>query len=313
MITGPSPADVTVCKERDLGSRIQQRTMYKGSLTIIFTSILFTCSTIVHAQADFPNPSPMQTIVQDFGMSKIHLQYSRPGVKGRKMIGYVEPFDSVWRTGANAPTEITFFDAVEIHGNKIEPGTYVIYTIPKKKTWTVIINKGVQNWGSDGYKKSEDVCRFETDRQDTRQFKETLTFEFCNVKPASCDLVLSWEDWFITIPIKANLNERLKSQVEANLKSPAPNYWNAAQFYYEYDNNPTIALEMINKAIEGWEKVNGKPYWQHHYKAKILKHLGRNKEALESAQLSAKQAKEHGNRNNYLKLNEELIKSIRSK
>ncbi|MBX2894447.1 MAG: DUF2911 domain-containing protein [Cyclobacteriaceae bacterium] len=244
-------------------------------------------------------------------MSKIQLQYSRPGVKGRKMIGYIEPFDSVWRTGANAPTKITFYDPVEIQGTKIDTGTYVIYTIPGKKIWTVILNRGIQNWGSDGYKKNDDVCRFQTVKQRSKQFKETLTFEFSNVKPESCDLMLSWEDWAITIPIKANFKDRLRSQIEANVKGSNPNYWYAAQFYYEYDNNLQVALEMINNAISAWEKVNGKPYWQHYYKAKILKDLGRKSEALECTTLSIKQATEHGNRNNYLKLNQELIKSLK--
>ncbi|MBX2916895.1 MAG: DUF2911 domain-containing protein [Cyclobacteriaceae bacterium] len=253
----------------------------------------------------------MQTVVQHFGMSKIQLQYSRPGVKGRKIIGHIEPFDSVWRTGANAPTKITFYDPVEIQGTKIDTGTYVIYTIPGKKIWTVILNRGIQNWGSDGYKKNDDVCRFQTVKQSSKQFKETLTFEFGNVKPESCDLVLSWEDWAITIPIKANFKDKLRSQIETNLKSSSPNYWYASQFYYEYDNNLQVALEMINNAISAWEKVNGKPYWQHYYKAKILKDLGRKSEALECAKLSIKQAAEHGNRNNYLKLNQELIKSLK--
>lgn len=284
--------------------------MFRMSSNLLLVLIFLISTVHVNAQVDFPNPSPMQTIIQDFGMGKIQLQYSRPGTKGRKMIGHIEPFDSVWRTGANAPTKIRFFDPVEIQGFKIDTGTYVIYTIPGRKVWTVIFNKGVQNWGSDGYRKSEDVLRFETTRQDSKQFNETLTFEFANVQPESCDLVLSWETWAITIPIKANYKDRLRTQIETNLKSTNPNYWYAAQFYYEYDNNPRLALEMINKAIEGWEKVKGKPYWQHHYKAKILKDLGRKTDAIAAAQLSAKQAQEHGNRNNYLKLNEALIKSL---
>jgi tetratricopeptide (TPR) repeat protein len=158
-----------------------------------------------------------------------------------------------------------------------------------------MINRGIQNWGSDGYKRSDDVCRFETTRQDSKQFKETLTFEFSNVKAERCDLVLSWENWAITIPIKANFNSRLRSQIEADLQSSNPNYWyDAAQFYYEYDHDLQAALEMINKAIDGWEKVKGKPYWQHHYKAKILKDLGRRTEALESALLSVRQARNTG-------------------
>lgn len=294
-------------------AKVSKLTIYMNRLmskVLLAGSLLIGCMN-ARAQVDFPNPSPVQTIVQNFGMSKIQLQYSRPGVKNRKMIGHLEPFDSVWRTGANAPTKITFYDPVEISGHQIDTGTYVIYTIPKRKVWTVIINKGVKNWGSDGYRKEDDVCRFEATRHDSKQFTETLTFEFSNVKAERCDLVLKWEDWSITIPIKANFKDRLRNQIETDLKNPTPNYWYAAQFYYEYDNDPLTALEMINRAIERWEKVQGKPYWQHYYKARILKDLGRKTEALKAAQLSAKQAKEHRNRNNYLVLNEELIKSLK--
>jgi len=54
-----------------------------------------------------------------------------------------------------------------------------------------------------------------------------------------------------------------------------------------------------------------KAYWYYHYKAKILKDLGKKSEAIAAATTSATLAKEHGNRNNYLKLNEELIKSMK--
>jgi hypothetical protein len=276
---------------------------------ISIASLIFCFDT--YAQVNFPNPSPLQTIVQDFGMSKIELSYSRPGVKGRKMIGNVEPFDSVWRTGANAPTTIRFYNTVEIQNHKIDSGTYVIYTIPQKKEWTVIINKGIKSWGSDGYKKEDDICRFQVPIKKLNTLKETLTFEFSNVKPESCELLLSWENWELSIPIKSNIKEKLQQQIEANLKSNSPLYWFAAQFYYEYDNKPEVALEMINKAIAQWEVKGGKPYWQYHYKAKILKTLGRKKEAITAANLSAVQAKEHGNRNNYIKLNEDLIKSLK--
>ncbi len=51
-----------------------------------------------------PAPSAMQTIVQDFGMGKISVSYSRPNTKGRKVFGDMEPYSVVWRTGANAAT-----------------------------------------------------------------------------------------------------------------------------------------------------------------------------------------------------------------
>lgn len=62
---------------------------------------------------------------------------------------------------------------------------------------------------------------------------------------------------------------------------------------------------------ETGEQRELKAYWYYHYKAKILKDLGKKSEAVAAATTSATLAKEHGNRNNYLKLNEELIKSMK--
>jgi len=283
--------------------------MKKFILSFFLLSLLPSAKLI--SQVAFPDPSPLQTISQNFGMSAVEITYSRPGMKGRKMVGYTEPYDSVWRTGANAPTRIRFFSPVEIKGNKIDSGTYVLYTIPTAKDWTVIINKGVTNWGSDQYKRSEDVCRFTLTPERKRKPVETLAFQFENVKGSSCDITLQWEDWMITIPVIAPIREDLRKQIEANLKSDKPGYWLAAQFYYEYDSNNAKALEMINAAIKANEAAGRKPYWQYHYKARILKDLGRKQEAMDAAMLSSKHAKEHGNRNNYIRLSEDLISALK--
>ncbi len=274
---------------------------------LIITVIPF----VAFSQVNFPNPSPAQTIRQDFAMSYIELNYSRPGAKGRKMIGHVEPYDSVWRAGANAPTRITFRDAVEIGGTKVDTGSYVIYLVPTKTNWTFILNRGLQNWGSDNYNKENDVLRFALKPETSKEFKETLTYEFNTIKPESCELAISWENWKLRVPINAPIKEKLRGQIEASLNSNAPVYWYAAQFYYEYDKNYPKALESITRAIEANEKRGTKPYWQYHYKARILKDMGQKKEAIEMAGLSSKHAKEHGNRNNYIKLNDELIRSMK--
>ena len=276
-----------------------------------FAALLLLIVSQLHAQVDFPNPSPAQTIRQNFGMSAIEVNYSRPGVKGRKIVGNNEPYGKVWRTGANAPTKIRFFSPVEIKGNKLDSGTYVLYTIPTEKDWTVIFNKGVKNWGSDQYKQEEDVARFTVTPERKRKPVETFTIQIDNVKPESCDISVMWEDWLISIPVVSNVKEALRAQVEADLKKETPTYWFAAQFYNEYEKDKTKGLEMIEKAIASNEVAGRKPYWQYYYKATILRDLGKKKEAIEFANLSAKYAKEHGNRNNYVQQSEELIKSLK--
>jgi hypothetical protein len=278
--------------------------------TLALLPILFI-STITFSQISFPNPSPMQTIRQNFGMSAVEITYSRPGVKGRKIIGHNEPYGRVWRTGANQPTTVRFLSPVEIKGNKLDSGTYVLYTIPTEKDWTVIFNKGVKNWGSDQYKQEEDVCRFTVTPERKRKPLETFTVQVDNVKPESCDISVAWKDWMISIPVTTSVKEPLRQQVEADLQKPTPGYYVAAQFYYEYDHNNAKALEMIDKAIASNEAAGRKPYWQYYYKARILKDLGKKSEAIEQANLSAKYAKEQGNRNNYVQQSEDLIKTLK--
>ena len=97
-----------------------------------FTILSMGLVSLAFAQVRMPQPSPTQYIKQDFGLSTIELTYSRPSLKGREIIGEVEPWNVLWRTGANAATKIRFNDPVEIFGHKVDTGNYAIYTIPQK-------------------------------------------------------------------------------------------------------------------------------------------------------------------------------------
>ena len=272
-----------------------------------FVALFFTTS-LVTAQVQLPKPSPTQTIKQEFGMSYIELTYSRPGLKGRKIIGEIEPYNVIWRTGANAATRIKFGDAVEILGHKVDSGTYVIYTIPQKNDdWTFILNRGITNSGVDGYKETEDVFRAKVKPMLQSPKLETLTMQFANVKPESCDLRIMWEDLALTIPITTNIRNRLRAQVEQSLSTEKPPYWAAAQFYFEYDNDNAKALDMINKAIVQNAKTN--PFFMIYYKAKIQKQMGDKAGARTTAKESIAASKLAKN-DNYVLLNERLLKEL---
>jgi hypothetical protein len=282
----------------------------KASVIISILS-LFSFFNLANAQITFPSASPLQTIKQDFGISSVEITYSRPSVKGRRMIGNICPYDSLWRVGANAATKITFNSPTELKGNKVAVGTYAFYAIPTPKDWTIVLNKGVNNWGTDGYKQSDDVLRFTVRPIKNKKFVETLTFEFDYLTRESCNLIISWEKWQVIIPMKLRVTDELKLQVENNLKTEQPDYWAAAQFYNEYLHELMTALEMTEKAIKVAETKQQKPYWAYYYKARILKDLGIKTEAIQAAKIASTLAKEEGNRINYIKLSEELIASLR--
>ena len=273
---------------------------------IMLSLTLIAATIAAAAQIKMPAPSPTQTIKQDFGIGSIELTYSRPGVKGRKIFGDHEPYNEIWRTGANAATKIKFTDAVEIGGKKMDSGTYVIYTIPNKNTWEVIINKGLTNWGADGYTDSLDIVRFKVPAMKTGEKIETMTMQFANVKAESCDLHIMWENTAIAIPIKTNIVDKLRASFEKEMLGEKKPYWAATQFYFEYDKNNVKALECVKGGIEG----NKKAFWMYLYKAKIEKEMGDKVSATASAKTALELAKVAKN-DTYVRDSEALIKALK--
>ncbi len=276
----------------------------KKLLTVfIFT---FNFSMAVFTQIKIPPPSTTQFIKQEFGFGIIELTYSRPEAKGRKIFGDLVPYSKMWRTGANAATKIFFSDTVEIAGKKIDTGTYVLYTIPGVDKWEIILNKGINNWGIDGYNENEDVLHFKIAPQKARGNTENFTMQFSEVTAERCNLQLIWEKTLVSIPITTSIKERLKKQIEAALKSDVKPYWQAAQYYKDYENNLSKALDNVNKAIA----ENEKAYWMWHYQAKLQAEMGDKVAAKISANKSIELAVIAKN-DDYVKLNKDLLKSIK--
>jgi len=277
--------------------------MNKIIITLIMITGLFSFAT---AQVRMPAPSSTQTIKQDFGLGSITLTYSRPNAKGRKIFGDLVPYAKIWRTGANAATRLVFTDPVEIGGKRIDTGTYVLYSMPGLDSWEFIINKGINNWGTDGYKESEDVCRFKIEPVKMKTKLESFTMQFANVKAESCELHVMWEKTALVIPISTNIKDKVRAQLEAGMLTDNKPYWQAAQFYKEYDNNPAKALENVTKATE----TNEKAYWIWIYKAKLQHEMGDDAGAMISSKKSLELALEAKN-DDYVKMNKELQKKLK--
>jgi hypothetical protein len=277
--------------------------MHKTIITAIGCCLL---GLTAGAQVKMPAPSTTQTIKQDFGLGAVEVIYSRPNTKGRKVFGDLVPYGKLWRTGANAATSIKFTEPVEIGGKKIDSGTYVLYTMPAGESWEVILNKGLTNWGVDGYKESEDVCRFTVESMKMKTKLETFTMQFAEVKAESCELHIMWEKTAVAIPITTNIKDKVRAQIEAAILAGKKPYWQAAQFYNEYDVNKAKALENCTKAAQ----ENPKAYWVWLYKARIQKDMGDYTGAKESATKSLELAKEDKN-DDYVKMNEDLLKKLK--
>ncbi len=269
------------------------------------------CSLAGFAQVKMPAPSPTQKITQEFGIGSIELTYSRPGIKGRSLLkdnSDLAPLGKLWRTGANAATRIVFTDKVMMGGKLLDTGAYVLYTIPGKEYWEIVINKGLTNWGTDGYKESEDVNRFKVKAEKAGGETETFTMQFANVKAESCDLQITWGNISVKIPMSVNVKDRIRSQVEKALSAETVNagaYQSAATFYYEWDKDLNKALVNITKATQ----ANPKAFWLFLLQAKIQKDLGDKMSAKTSAEKCIELATAAKN-DDYVKQAGDLIKKL---
>jgi len=276
---------------------------------ILFIVAAFV-TTFASAQIKMPQASTTQKINQDFGMGAIELTYSRPNIKGRTVLkekSELAPLGSIWRLGANAATKIKFTDKVTIGGTELEAGTYVIYAVPGKDMWDVIFNKGVNNWGTDGYKEAEDVVHVKVKAEKAANFAESFTMQIINVAAETCELHMTWGSVQVAVPISTNIKDRVRAQIEKALAADniqANTYNTAANFYYEFDKDYTKALVNITKAVEASKDA----YWMVLLKARIEKALGDKVSAKASAEKCIEMAT--GKNADYVTFANELIKNL---
>jgi tetratricopeptide (TPR) repeat protein len=270
--------------------------------------LTLVCCTALLADAQTiktPAPSPSQSVKQDFGISTIELNYSRPGMKGRKIFGDLVPYGKVWRTGANSATRIKFSDDVSIGGQVLKAGEYAVYSVPNEKEWEIIINKGSANWGTD-YKQEDDIFRVKATPVKLDQPVETFTMQFANVKSGSADLQIMWDKTLVSVPITSDIDKKVMAQIDAAMNKDSRPYYQAAMYYLETGKDLNQALTWFDKAIE----QNPTAYWVYHQKANALAKLGKKSEAKTTAQKSMDLAKTAKN-DDYVKLNEKLIADLK--
>ncbi len=257
------------------------------------------------AQLKTPAPSPTQTIKQDVGLASVELNYSRPGMKGRKIFGDLVPFGKVWRTGANNATTITFGEEVTIGGKKIPAGKYGLVTIPEKKNWTVIITKQLDVTSPAGYKQENDIVRVEAKTMEIAETIENFTMQFANVKSNSCDLHIMWDHTAVAVPITTDVETKVMAQIDQLMNKDTRPYYGAAMYYMDNNKDLSQALAWFDKAAE----MQPNAFWVHHQRANALARLGKKEDAKASAKKSRALAVEQKN-DDYVVLNDKLLAEL---
>lgn len=164
------------------------------------------------AEVKFPaaDPSPADIVYFPLNVPKakagdatkpiIKIVYSRPQKKGRDIFGVLEQYGNVWRFGANESTEVRFFKKVSIGGKKIKAGTYSLFAIPNKDTWTIIVNRETDKWGAFTYNQAKDIVRVNVPVKTLAKPIEYFSLTFIEVN-GGAHLVIGWDRTQVELPI----------------------------------------------------------------------------------------------------------------
>lgn len=254
-------------------------------------TLLIAVPAIASAELKLPRVSPKTTLTQTVGLTDITLNYSRPGVKNRKIWGELVPYGEPWRTGANEATTITLSEDVTVSGQKVPAGTYSLLTIPAAEgAWTVALNKDKDLWGANGYKQENDVLRVQI-TPTAGPHQEWMAFSVENLKTNGADLVLAWEKLRLAIPIATDDVEQSVAHVKAEVAAAKADDWRtlyrSSDFLFSNGVEPALAAEYAEKSV----KI-APGYLNLSLLARIKAKEGKTKDAIQYANQAIKAGKE---------------------
>lgn len=169
------------------------------SLRTFLCSLALTLAMPAVAQQAAPNAppaSPAATATVKLGGKDVTIKYSAPSMRGRKIMGGLVPFGTVWRTGANDATALHTPVDLTIGDLKVPAGDYTIYSLPDADPakWLLIINLQTKQWGTE-YHAERDLGRVAMQHAVLAKPQEvmSISFEKASKDGRSAELHVRWE------------------------------------------------------------------------------------------------------------------------
>ncbi len=279
---------------------------------ILLTAVLLALSFPLHAQIKTAAPSPASTLDQVVGVTNFTVVYSRPGVKDRTIYGDLVPYGEIWRTGANAPTKVTFDTEITFGDKTVPAGEYVLFTIPGEDEWTVILSSDVEVANAGSYDESKDAARVTVKPTELEPPVESFTIGFQDLRDDFASLNLDWADTRVTVPITIDTKSFSAASIESAMSDQdnwtARDYASAAEFYSEND----MDLDQAATWMETATTKNPDAFWWQHGYAQILAKQGKTEAAIAAANKSIETAKaSEGGDSGYIQRNEDLLAKLK--
>ena len=146
-----------------------------------------------HAQMGGQIASPPAKADCKFSDGKtIHVDYSSPRMRGRKIFGDLVPFGEPWRAGANEATTFVIDADMNVGGKIVPAGSYTLFALPKADSWQLIISKQTGEWGIPYPGEQYDFARIPMKVSALPSPLENFTIAFDRTA-STCTLHLDWE------------------------------------------------------------------------------------------------------------------------
>lgn len=129
----------------------------------------------------------------------IHVGYSSPRAKGRKIFGGLVPYGQVWRAGANEATTFVTTANLSVGGKDVPAGSYTIFALPNPDKWTLIVSKAMGEWGIP-YPEGDDLTRTDMAVSKMSAPVENFTIAF-DQAGGKCTLRMEWENTRASVDI----------------------------------------------------------------------------------------------------------------
>jgi hypothetical protein len=218
-------------------------------LSLGLATALALGATAARADLELPRPSPFAKVWQVVGLTEITVDYSSPGVKGRKIWGGLVPYDQMWRAGANQATKVTFSKNVTFAGKPVPAGSYAFFLIPTKDAWTVILNKKTDQSGTArDYKQADDLLRVSI-KPKAAPHRERLAYLVTDFTDDKASLDLEWEKLRLSIPITVDTAAQAVANINATIDSTWRTYANAARYMLENKKDYDAGMKYVDQSL----------------------------------------------------------------
>ncbi len=155
---------------------------------------LLLLSPVAPLAAQGQRPSPAAQADCKFADGKtVHIDYSSPRMRGRKIFGALVPYGDVWRAGANEATTFVTTADVTVAGKPVPAGRYTLFAIPEAGRWTLIVSRKTGEWGIPYPGAADDLVRADMSVGTTPSPVENFTIRF-DQADGKCTLQMEWEN-----------------------------------------------------------------------------------------------------------------------